>query len=79
MTNPDCLIITAQMINFTWKLIVNEAKAMIFGKTKAKKYFKFIYNDVELELVHNFKYLGLIINFNGSLKLAITELKKTGL
>ncbi len=36
---------------------------------------KLIYNDVELELVHNFKYLGLIININGSFKLAITELK----
>ncbi len=40
-----------------------------------KKHLKFICNDVELELVHNFKYLGLIINFNGSFKLAITELK----
>ncbi len=30
---------------------------------------------MELELVHNVKYLGLIINFNGSFKLAITELK----
>ncbi len=50
---------------------------MIFGKTKVKKHLKFIYNDVELELVHNCKYLGLIITFNGSFKLAITELKKT--
>ncbi len=57
----------------TWKLIVNETKTkvMIFGKTKVKKHLKFIYNDVELELVHNFKYLGLIINFNGSFKLAL--------
>ncbi len=62
----------------TWKLIVNETntKVMIFGKTKVKKHLKFTYNDVELELVHNLKYLGLIINFNGSFKLAITELKK---
>ncbi len=63
----------------TWKLIVNETKTktevMIFGKTKVKKHLKFIYNDVELELLHNFKYLGLIINFNGSFKLVITELK----
>ncbi len=60
-----------------WKLIVNETKTkvIILGKTKVKKHLKFIYNDVELELVHNFKYLGLIINFNGSFKLAITELK----
>ncbi len=40
-----------------------------------KKHHILIYNDVELELVHNYKYLGLIINFNGSFKLAITELK----
>ncbi len=62
----------------TWKLIVNETKTkvMIFGKTKVKKYLKFIFYDMELELVHNFRYLGVIINFNGSFKLAITELKK---
>ncbi len=30
---------------------------------------------MELELVHNVKYLGLIINCNGYFKLAITELK----
>ncbi len=58
----------------TWKLFVNETKTkvMIFGKTKVQKHYKFM----ELELVHNVKYLGLIINFNGSFKLAITERKK---
>ncbi len=63
--------------NGTWKLIVNDSKTKImnFGKTKVKKHHKFIYSDVELELVHNCKNLGLIINFNGSFKLAITELK----
>ncbi len=40
-----------------------------------KNHLKFIFNDMELELVHNIKYLGLIINFNGFFKLAITELK----
>ncbi len=44
-----------------------------------KKHLKFIYNDVELELVNNFKYLVLMINFNGSFKLAITELNKQAL
>ncbi len=48
---------------------------MSFGKTKVKKHVKFIYNDMELELIHNYKYLGLIVNFNGSFKLAFTELK----
>ncbi len=44
----------------TWKLIVNESKTMliIFGKSKVKTNFKFIYNEVELELVEHFKYLG---------------------
>ncbi len=31
---------------------------------------------MELELVEQFKYLGLIINFNGSFKWAITGIKK---
>ncbi len=61
-----------------WNLIVNESetKIIIFGKTKVKTNFKFIYNEVELELVEHFKYLGLIVNFNGSFKLAITGLNK---
>ncbi len=61
----------------TWKLIVNETntKVMIFDKAKVKKkHHKFIYNDVELELVDTFKYLGLTINSNVSFKQAITEL-----
>ncbi len=48
----------------TWKIIVNKikTKVIIFDKTMAKKHLKSIYNDVELELIHNFKYLRLIIN-----------------
>ncbi len=34
----------------------------------------FMYNEVELELVENVKCIELIINVNGSVKLAITEL-----
>ncbi len=40
------------------------------------KYLIFMYNEVELELMKHFKYVGLIINSNCSFKLAITELKK---
>ncbi len=69
--NLQKVITCMETYSGTLKLIVNEnkTKVMIFGKTKVKKHLKFIYNDLELELVHNFKYLGLIINFNGSFKL----------
>ena len=31
-------------------------------------------NGKNLEIVHNFKYLGILFNFNGSFKLGIEEL-----
>ena len=60
-----------------WKLIVNEnkTKVMIFSKIKMTKNNRFMYKGIELVQVDTFRYLGLIINFNGSFKQAITELK----
>ena len=36
---------------------------------------KFELTGNELEIVHNFKYLGIILNYNGSIKLANEELE----
>ena len=62
-----------------WKLKMNSSKTKVtvFGNRKidASK-FSFTCNGEELEIVHNFKYLGIIFNFNGAFKIGITELKK---
>ena len=48
---------------------------MIFSKAKAKTHkYKFTHEDTELEIVDNYKYLGLTLAHNGSFKLAITSL-----
>ncbi len=75
--NVQKAITCMEIYSGTWKLIVYETKTkvIICDKTKVKKHIKFIYIGVKLELVHNFKYLGLIINFNVSFKPRITELK----
>ena len=60
-----------------WQLNVNKAKTkiMIFSKVKAKTHkYKFTHEDTELEIVDNYKYLGLTLAHNGSFKLAITSL-----
>ncbi len=57
-------------------VIESKTKVMMFCKPKVTKHLKFMYNEVEPELVNNCKCLGLIINFNCSFKLAITELNK---
>ena len=61
-----------------WKLRVNNAKTKvtIFSNRKpiVSKY-TFICGENELEIVHNFKYLGIVFNFNGSFKLGIEQLK----
>ena len=55
----------------------SKTKVTVFGNRKidASK-FSFTCNGEELEIVHNFKYLGIIFNFNGAFKIGITELKK---
>ena len=57
-----------------WNLCVNENKTKITIKVKHDRY-NFLYNGKQLEIVDNFKYLGIILNYNGSFKLAIQELK----
>ena len=63
----------------TWQLEVNCAKTkiVIFGKRRmASDKVKFTYNGAELELVTEYKYLGLTISYNGSFKIGVQELHK---
>ena len=51
-----------------WKLSVNVSKTKIVvfrngGKTKDHE--KWCYNDSEVEIVNQFTYLGVILNYNG--------------
>ena len=51
-----------------WKLTINidKTKIMIFSKTQWNGNFKFQYEGRDLEIVQEFKYLGVIFNYNGS-------------
>ena len=61
----------------TWKLTVNtdKTKVLVFGKRKFKSTFAFKFNDNELEIVDNFKYLGIILKFNGNFDICRKTLK----
>ena len=52
-----------------WKLTVNitKTKVMIFRKRKdtGKNVF-FYYDNQKLDIVHEFKYLGIVFNYNGT-------------
>ena len=52
-----------------WKLKANSSKTkvIIFGNRRTKVgTAKYIYNGSELEIIDNFKYLGVLFNFNGN-------------
>ena len=53
-----------------WKLRVNgsKTKVVIFGKRKPKIKPKFLYKNEELELVEEFKYLGVVFSCNAAFK-----------
>ena len=47
---------------------------LIFSKAKLKLQYCFYINQSEVEVVHSYKYLGLIITSNGSLKSSVSTL-----
>ena len=53
-----------------WKLRVNgsKTKVVVFGKRKPKIKPKFLYKNEELELVEEFKYLGVVFSCNAAFK-----------
>ena len=73
-----------QLSNFCnkWKLNVNinKTKAMIFSKGKKDfTKFKFTFQDIQIDIVEKYKYLGIIFYFNGNLKHAADDLYNKGL
>lgn len=51
-----------------WKLTVNtsKTKVLIFAAGRYAQNYRFIFNDVELELVKEYKYLGIYLSKSGS-------------
>ena len=51
-----------------WKLTVNitKNKVMVFRKRKDTGTNVFYYDNQKLGIVHEFKYLGIIFNYNGT-------------
>ncbi|XP_030230039.1 uncharacterized protein LOC115556816 [Gadus morhua] len=65
-----------------WKLKINsdKTKVTVFGFRRADtSTLQFVCNGQSLETVHCFRYLGVIMNYNGSFKIAIEELHKQAL
>ena len=62
----------------TWKLEINcsKTKITIFSSRKANPSdFNFKYGNNTIEIVDWYKYLGVILNYNGSFNLAIENLR----
>ena len=60
----------------TWKLEVNaqKTKVVIFSRGKVQKIPMFIVNDIRLEEVSHFPYLGVTLNYNGKFNLCKRKL-----
>ena len=51
------------------KINVDKTKTMIFSKGKIKTdKLNFTINNTQIEVVDKYKYLGIMLNFNGDLK-----------
>ena len=59
-----------------WKLVVNvkKTKVVIFSKGKVEKHINFMYNGERVEVVDNYTYLGITLNFNSNYNLTIKNL-----
>ena len=59
-----------------WHLQVNteKTKVVVFSKGKLRKKTIFQFGDKYLETVNEYKYLGLIMNFNGKFNIAVKNL-----
>lgn len=65
-----------------WKLKINisKTKIIIFNKGKRKpSQDKFLINEQEIEVVEKYKYLGVILTYNGNLKHAADHMYAKGL
>ena len=61
-----------------WKLEINcsKTKITIFSRSKINHTnFNFTYGNQTIETIDNYKYLGVILNYNGSFKLALDNLR----
>ena len=61
----------------TWKLNINttKIKVVIFNRRRNIHQIPLILDNMELEYVSSYKYLGIIVSSNGSFKLAILLLQ----
>ena len=50
--------------NFT--VNISKTKVLIFSKGRPNKKFHFFFNECELEIVNNYKYLGILLSRSGS-------------
>ena len=60
----------------TWKLTVNisKTKVIVFGKGRMPKNIAFSYDEIPLEVVNNYKYLGIYFTRTGSFHVTIKHI-----
>jgi hypothetical protein len=64
-----------------WKLCanINKTKIVVFRKGGiVKENEKWFYNDVQVDVVDKFTYLGVILNFNGTFSVAQKNVVEQG-
>ena len=64
----------------TWGLDINynKSKVMVFSKSSRLFYLSFTLNNIQLECVREYKYLGVIFSLNGSFTRALNDLYHRG-
>ena len=66
--DPQCALKAFDMYCETWKLTVNtnKSKVVFFSKGIPKPNYCFYLNNVQLEMVNQYKYLGIFVSRSGS-------------
>lgn len=63
-----------------WKLTVNvdKTKVLVFSKGRPNKNYKFMYGDIAVDIVNEYKYLGIFMSRSGSFLTAKKHIAEQG-
>jgi hypothetical protein len=78
--SPALIILTHIVIVGSCKINISKPKVIVFSKGKRKTdNLKFYIENKKIEVVGKYKYLGVIVSYNGNLKFAAEQLCNKGL
>jgi len=80
LTCKICWIPSLLIVTIKWSLCVSTKKSnvMVFGGGRLDAGVQFTYKGLKLELVDNFRYLGVIFSRSCSFDLCVDTLTKSG-